>query len=335
MSSVCADFFPILLTEFYEANSCWKQEEIGKLDGYRDLGGADLSAFLQGVKIFPRVSVDKFGCSERSGEDLTGNANRPKETAGLTTTRKHCAIASVLLVLGETEFVDASEPKRINLARHINHSCDPNAVVELWETPAGKSRAFVISKKDTHFNEEITINYGSPISPKNAPDMAPWGNIQLLGNVPVISIRRSGSEGGEETFLPYKLWDCAAECSRVAEAKWPCTEWSAEGKWACTGWGGRGQMGVQRMERQRPNGRGQKEVAEAKWACTGWGGRGQMGLHRKGWQRPNGLAQKGVAEDPNQDLSAHTYVPKPNDFSDLPEYFVLKVRRCHLDDERP
>ncbi|KAG2155663.1 TATA-binding protein associated factor Taf2 [Suillus clintonianus] len=29
-------------------------------------------------------------------------------------------------------------------------------------------------------------------------------------------------------------------------------------------------------------------------------------------------------EDPNQDLFAHTYVPKPNDFSDLAEYFVRK-----------
>lgn len=31
-------------------------------------------------------------------------------------------------------------------------------------------------------------------------------------------------------------------------------------------------------------------------------------------------------EDLNQDLFAHTYVPKPNDFSDLSEYFVRKVR---------
>ncbi|KAG1864557.1 hypothetical protein C8R48DRAFT_773074 [Suillus tomentosus] len=29
-------------------------------------------------------------------------------------------------------------------------------------------------------------------------------------------------------------------------------------------------------------------------------------------------------EDPNQDFFAHTYVPKPNDFSDLAEYFVRK-----------
>ncbi|KAL4070551.1 hypothetical protein J3A83DRAFT_4244024 [Scleroderma citrinum] len=29
-------------------------------------------------------------------------------------------------------------------------------------------------------------------------------------------------------------------------------------------------------------------------------------------------------EDSNQDLFAHTYVPKPNDFADLPEYFVRK-----------
>lgn len=30
-------------------------------------------------------------------------------------------------------------------------------------------------------------------------------------------------------------------------------------------------------------------------------------------------------DDPNQDLFAHTYVPKPNDFSEMPEYFVRKV----------
>ncbi|KAJ7883662.1 hypothetical protein B0H14DRAFT_3128535 [Mycena olivaceomarginata] len=58
------------------------------------------------------------------------------------------------------EFVEASKPTRINLARYINHSCDPNAVVELWQTPEGKSRALVISKKDIYPNEEITINYG-------------------------------------------------------------------------------------------------------------------------------------------------------------------------------
>jgi len=32
-------------------------------------------------------------------------------------------------------------------------------------------------------------------------------------------------------------------------------------------------------------------------------------------------------ENQNQDLFTHTYVPKPNDFSDLSEYFVRKVRR--------
>ncbi|KAL4266270.1 Transcription initiation factor TFIID subunit 2 [Pleurotus pulmonarius] len=30
-------------------------------------------------------------------------------------------------------------------------------------------------------------------------------------------------------------------------------------------------------------------------------------------------------DDPNQDLFAHTYVPKPNDFSEMPEYFVRKA----------
>jgi len=35
-------------------------------------------------------------------------------------------------------------------------------------------------------------------------------------------------------------------------------------------------------------------------------------------------------EDQNQDLFTHTYVPKPNDFSDLSEYFVRKVRRDRI-----
>lgn len=30
-------------------------------------------------------------------------------------------------------------------------------------------------------------------------------------------------------------------------------------------------------------------------------------------------------EDPTQDLFTHNYVPKPNNFSDLAEYFVRKV----------
>ncbi|KAJ7831939.1 hypothetical protein B0H14DRAFT_2592364 [Mycena olivaceomarginata] len=45
------------------------------------------------------------------------------------------------------EFVDASKPNEVNLARHINHSCDPNAVVELWNDTNGLPRALVISKR--------------------------------------------------------------------------------------------------------------------------------------------------------------------------------------------
>ncbi|KAJ7824382.1 hypothetical protein B0H14DRAFT_2597273 [Mycena olivaceomarginata] len=58
------------------------------------------------------------------------------------------------------EFVDASEPNEVNLARHINHSCDPNAVVELWNDPNGRPRALVISKRTIFPGEEITIHYG-------------------------------------------------------------------------------------------------------------------------------------------------------------------------------
>ncbi|KAJ7800604.1 hypothetical protein B0H13DRAFT_1932560 [Mycena leptocephala] len=63
------------------------------------------------------------------------------------------------------EFVDASEPNEVNLARHINHSCDPNAVVELWNDPNGRPRALVISKRTIFPGEEITIHYGSDFMP--------------------------------------------------------------------------------------------------------------------------------------------------------------------------
>ncbi|KAJ7712402.1 hypothetical protein B0H14DRAFT_2645285 [Mycena olivaceomarginata] len=63
------------------------------------------------------------------------------------------------------EFVDASEPNEVNLARHINHSCDPNAVVELWNDPNGLPRALVISKRTIFPGEEITIHYGSDFMP--------------------------------------------------------------------------------------------------------------------------------------------------------------------------
>lgn len=35
-------------------------------------------------------------------------------------------------------------------------------------------------------------------------------------------------------------------------------------------------------------------------------------------------------EDQNQDLFSHTYVPRPNDFSDFAEYFVRKVGSLSL-----
>ncbi|KAJ6576301.1 hypothetical protein B0H10DRAFT_1963539 [Mycena sp. CBHHK59/15] len=63
------------------------------------------------------------------------------------------------------EFVDASELNEVNVARYINHSCDPNTVVELWDDPNGLPRALVISKRTIFAGEEITIHYGSDFMP--------------------------------------------------------------------------------------------------------------------------------------------------------------------------
>ncbi|KAJ7934859.1 hypothetical protein B0H13DRAFT_1854855 [Mycena leptocephala] len=77
------------------------------------------------------------------------------------------------------EFVDASEPNEINIARHINHSCDPNAVVELWEDPSGQNRALVISKRAISPGEEITINYGRDFKPSPCGSSSSWAGKTL------------------------------------------------------------------------------------------------------------------------------------------------------------
>ncbi|KAJ7790353.1 hypothetical protein B0H14DRAFT_2940009 [Mycena olivaceomarginata] len=73
--------------------------------------------------------------------EYTGNRIGPKKMYELV--KQGCVY---ILRVGPKEFVDASKPTRINLARYINHSCDPNAV-------------------DIYPNEEITINYGSDCIP--------------------------------------------------------------------------------------------------------------------------------------------------------------------------
>lgn len=57
----------------------------------------------------------------------------------------------------KTMIVDAT--KMGNISRFINHSCDPNCYVQIWET-FGYNRIAVFAKQKIQKGEELTYNYG-------------------------------------------------------------------------------------------------------------------------------------------------------------------------------
>ncbi|KAJ7895817.1 hypothetical protein B0H13DRAFT_1885426 [Mycena leptocephala] len=151
--------------------------------------------------------------------EYTGNRIGPKEKKELLRQG-----SVYIFQVGPKEFVDASVPNRLNLARHINHSCSPNAAVEIWDGSAGAARALVISKRNIHPNEEITIHYGSDfipspclcekclqphtatgtsslIHPTEAQSEPEWE----LGAETFIQIRKCGYVEGEDIVLSYNF----------------------------------------------------------------------------------------------------------------------------------
>ena len=62
--------------------------------------------------------------------------------------------------------IDAT--KKGNLARFINHSCDPNCYAKI--IPVGtEKRIAIYSKRDIEVNEEITYDYKFPLEDEKIP----------------------------------------------------------------------------------------------------------------------------------------------------------------------
>jgi SET domain-containing protein len=61
-----------------------------------------------------------------------------------------------MLTLNSNECVDAS--RKGNLARFINHSCNPNAVTQKWSVQ-GELRVGIFAARDISNGEEITFDY--------------------------------------------------------------------------------------------------------------------------------------------------------------------------------
>jgi uncharacterized protein len=78
------------------------------------------------------------------------------EYTGRPATKKQIASnrGKYLFWTSETTMIDGNIST--NKARFINHSCDPNCEVDIWN-----KRIFVFAKRDIQPGEELTYDYGA------------------------------------------------------------------------------------------------------------------------------------------------------------------------------
>jgi len=70
-----------------------------------------------------------------------------------------------LFTLNDEYIIDGN--RNGNIARWINHSCDPNCEAVLEEDPGGdrrKDKVFIAAKRDIKLGEELTYDYGIVLS---------------------------------------------------------------------------------------------------------------------------------------------------------------------------
>jgi SET domain-containing protein len=75
-----------------------------------------------------------------------------------------------LFTLNDHYVIDANI--RGNIARWINHSCDPNCESEIEEDPEGrpeKDKVFIYAIRDIRPGEELTYNYGIVLDEPHTP----------------------------------------------------------------------------------------------------------------------------------------------------------------------
>jgi len=82
-----------------------------------------------------------------------------------------------LFTLNDTYVIDANV--RANIARWMNHSCDPNCEAVVEEDDKGrpeKDKVFIEAIKDIAKGEELTYNYGIVLEERHTPKLKKlWG----------------------------------------------------------------------------------------------------------------------------------------------------------------
>jgi len=74
--------------------------------------------------------------------------------------------SSYLFRIDDDSIIDAT--KKGNLARFINHSCEPNCYARVI-TLSGEKKIVIYAKRDINIGEEITYDYKFPIEENKIP----------------------------------------------------------------------------------------------------------------------------------------------------------------------
>ena len=90
---------------------------------------------------------------EYTGEKITKAESERRAQARMARARKTGVAAVYIFALNRKFDLDGSSPK--NIARLLNHSCDPNC--EAFQTG---TRIWLCAKRDIKEGEELTFNYG-------------------------------------------------------------------------------------------------------------------------------------------------------------------------------
>lgn len=105
--------------------------------------------------VFAKVNIPKgTRIIEYTGEKITAKESDRRATATMDHHKKHRSEGAVYIFeLNKRYDIDGNVP--YNRARHINHSCNPNAEAEII-----RGKIWIIALKDISKGEEITYNYG-------------------------------------------------------------------------------------------------------------------------------------------------------------------------------
>ena len=116
------------------------------------------SSSIHSKGVFALVDIPKGArIIEYVGEKITKTeAGRRVDASIARNQQNHTDGAVYIFELNKRYDIDGDVP--YNLARHINHSCDPNA-----ETEIIRGKIWIIAIKDINKGDEILYNYGYDI----------------------------------------------------------------------------------------------------------------------------------------------------------------------------